>query len=218
MLSLFRTSSLVLAEKPFVGDGTPPAMFYDASRFKNNGSHTAISYTKLPSGLHVRRFNGTSSLVASPITNLSYTAITMLIWVNQVNQTGGWHAVAGVGLDSSPRLGWARGPGTWQMTPFFRRADGTEWAGTSTVLNNQWMFLVYTWVPSLLTHYVNGLYYGQGATGSETSVFISNYFGLSYSYGGFFGGYISLPRVYSRSLSAIEIANIYEAERGWFGL
>ena len=214
----FKSSSLVMAETPFVGSGTPPDAFYDASRFKNNGAHTAVTYVRLTSGLHVRSFNGTSSIVTSSITHRLYTAITMLIWVNQVSQTTGWHAVSGVGLDTSPRLGWARGPGTWQMTPFFRRADGTEWAGTSIALHNQWMFLVYTWSPSLITHYVNGIYYGQGATGSETSVYISNYFALSASYGGFFGGYLSLPRVYCRVLSAGEIYKIYESERRWFSV
>ena len=69
-----------------MGGVTPPDTFEDESRFGNDGVHTDITWTKLPSGLWVRGWNATSSLItiadAPSITNIFATGGTVLVWIN----------------------------------------------------------------------------------------------------------------------------------------
>ena len=58
-----KSSGYVLKERAYVGGASPPDSFEDESRFGTDGTHTAITWVKLPSGLWVRSFNGSSSIV-----------------------------------------------------------------------------------------------------------------------------------------------------------
>jgi len=60
-----KSSDIVLSERAYVGGASPPALFEDESRFGGDidGTHTDITWVKLPSGLWVRSYNGSSSFV-----------------------------------------------------------------------------------------------------------------------------------------------------------
>ena len=57
---------------------------YDRSRFQNNGAMTDVTWVRLPSGLWVMGFNGTTSIVncgvGASLANL--TPMTLIEWIN----------------------------------------------------------------------------------------------------------------------------------------
>jgi len=84
-----KSTGRVFAEKPSIG--IEPTRLYDASRrFKNHGTHTDVTMVRLPSGLWVRSFNGSSSKVTisdAPSLDISL-GITLLVWVNVTARPG----------------------------------------------------------------------------------------------------------------------------------
>jgi len=60
-----KSTGLVLSERAYVGGASPPDVFEGESRFGGDidGTHTDITWVKLPSGLWVRSYNGSSSFV-----------------------------------------------------------------------------------------------------------------------------------------------------------
>ncbi len=56
-----KSTGLVFAEKPSIG--IEPTRLPDASRFGNHGTYANITDKQLPSGLWVRTFNGSSSII-----------------------------------------------------------------------------------------------------------------------------------------------------------
>jgi len=56
-----KSIGLVFAEKPSIG--IEPTRLFDRSRFGNHGTYTDITDVQLPSGLWVRTFNGSSSII-----------------------------------------------------------------------------------------------------------------------------------------------------------
>lgn len=56
-----KSTGLVFAEKPSIG--VEPTRLPDRSRWGKHGTYTNITDVQLPSGLWIRRFNGSSSIV-----------------------------------------------------------------------------------------------------------------------------------------------------------
>lgn len=81
-----KVSGIVLDERPHIGNVSPPNAFADRSRWANNGTHTAITWVKLPSGLWVRSFNGTtSSVLCTNNASFNVFAFTVFVWCKPNN-------------------------------------------------------------------------------------------------------------------------------------
>lgn len=59
---LVKSTGLVFAEKPSIG--IEPTNLPDRSRWGNHGTHTNVTMVRLPSGLWVRSFNGSTSFIS----------------------------------------------------------------------------------------------------------------------------------------------------------
>jgi hypothetical protein len=59
-------TNLVLNERVYTGIATPASAYEDNSRWHNNGTHSNVTWVRLPSGLFVRDFNGATSYCEIP--------------------------------------------------------------------------------------------------------------------------------------------------------
>lgn len=85
-----KSTGLVLKERAYVGGASPPDSFEDTSRHGNDGVHTDITWIQLPSGLWVRRFNGSTSQIAiahSDSLNLGIGDFAIRAWMKNVGST-----------------------------------------------------------------------------------------------------------------------------------
>lgn len=77
-----KSTGLVFAEKPSIG--VEPTRLYDRSRFGNHGTYTDIVDKQLPSGLWVRTFDGSTSLIDCGDLGV---ARTLLVWLKPNSTT-----------------------------------------------------------------------------------------------------------------------------------
>ena len=226
MVSNGKSSSLILAEKPFVGSGTPPAAFYDASRFKHNGIFTDLPRVQLPSLLQIMRFNGTSSSISftdSPymdsilsgdftfcawlkLPNFSASSMSIFRKRNGANGFCMYH-------DSSAYINFVSGNGS----------TSTYTACYSTLKTGLWQFWLITRIntsPFYVYIYCNGVDVTSNHQ-AHASIAIPNlglYIGSTQGAASFFCGDMALPKIWSRALSTTEIFAIFNNERAWFGV
>ena len=74
-----KTTEIVLSERLHVGDVTPPGSFEDKSRNRYTGVHTAITMTRLATGLWVPSYDGATSKIA--IGDLGRNIQTVCLWI-----------------------------------------------------------------------------------------------------------------------------------------
>jgi hypothetical protein len=94
----------------------------------------------------------------------------------------------------------------------------TELNGRTSVISNDWKYIVGTWDGYNMKVYVNGV---QDNTAVQTGLAPSSqnlYFGVRDVSSGFFPGKIAISRIYNRGLSADEVLQNYNAQKGRFGL
>ena len=181
-----KTSSLVLNPRIYTGSVTPPALLEDQGRFRNNGTYTNITQTRLPSGLWALTLNGTTSKVTFAVSTCKVQTFTG--WINSttasrsiVDFDSGTHSIE---LDATPNV------------------TATGWASPTIYVNgvlsatgalNVWkMITVTTATPFTMSALV---------LGQEVS---------------WYGGVLALPKLYNRVLSATEIYKTFQAERRFF--
>lgn len=222
-----RTTGLVLDERAHIGSVSPAAAFEDRSRFKNNGTHTDITWVQLPSGIWVRSFNGTTSVVSltnegnfnfrDGIATISFWFLTASAIsefpISKFNGAGGWT------IDVNNQV-------ANKITMVIRTAVGAGAAvrsSTSSVNTGGWWKLdtILNFATPTVSVYLNGSL-DQGALTAAGAV---SYNTVAVQIGArmtpstsFFDGSISLARIYSRALSAAEIAKHFTAERSWFNV
>jgi hypothetical protein len=227
-----KITGLVLDERPHIGSVTPPAAFEDRSRFGNNGTHTAITWVQLPSGLWVRSFNGTTSLITIPAAKC----------LSPFNKNGLWSTSAWIkplsdgeadsGMIFSQLSGWWFGlfgevAGTVRLASYiYHSGVDAEAYSTTTMTINAWhhVAMVYNRLATLrIELYIDGALCTLGTdtagTGtvddaSANALILGNNGGAALTFDGSISGW----RVRTLALRAGQVLTYFNAERAWYGV
>lgn len=219
-----KATGLVLKERAYIG-ASPPDAFEDESRWGNDGVHTDITWVKVPSGLWVRSFNGSSSLIecGKPASLNALTGnMSVEAWVNP-NSLG----EANLGRILDKAQGVAEG--------FYLNLQATEAAqfkifvgggskiavsaGNSVPLGS-WTKVVGVFNGTNVLIYTNlTLVTGSATAGpiddhSARNLDIGNRGGTDLT----FDGLIGLLKICNYALSATQIRKRFDAERDFFGV
>ncbi len=228
-----KTTGLVLDERAYRGDISPPDAFEDKSRYKNDGTHTNITWVQTDYGLWVRSFNGSTSIVncgSDPsLDNLA--GMTLIAWINPTslgeNNNGRIFAKhTGSGVANGWRLQLYDTYGI-RFEMDYATQDLISLATNSTFSLALWQQVALTWTGSAnattALHYVNGSAIGlqssvNGTGGRVSDSASSLSIGSNIDTNRAYNGLISLTKFFNYALSAEQIAAIYQAERHWFGV
>lgn len=214
----FTSKGLVLSERAYVGGASPPATFEDESRFGNDGVHTNITWEKLPSGLWVRSFDGTSYVDLGSSNSLRLIILTIEAWIKPDAIDTGYNDLV------SNQTGGISGFWFSQVN----QAVGFLYVGTSAmsvsgnvVVAGVWQKIGVTFNGSTQVYlYKNGVeVLSQGVTGTPViataNLFIGRY---ATSVVQLFEGLMVMVKMRRYVQSEEEIANRFQAERHWFGV
>lgn len=164
-------------------------------------------------------FNGSNSFVSVPNnTILDNQEVTVEVWVktNATSQNGFWFEKGTVNTQYS--LFQEGGSIVW------RQAGSSQYTTTATYMNTtNWYQVVGTYVSGSRKTYINGVLVTNDAATGALSVnsggsSIGVYGGHTGGRGYYYNGNISTVRVYNRVLSAAEILNNFNAQRGRYGV
>ncbi len=215
-----RVSGMVLeTERGLVAPDT--VTMYNLTRCGSalNGVMTNMTWVRLPSGLWVMNFNGTTGYVTVPANAClnMIPALSLEAWVlattpaNNRQFLAKYYQATPAGL-----LDWSLDTqgGLWRATS--ANATGAV-SSLAAITASVWYHLVLTYTTALLTLYVNGVSQGTDATpgvinGGNFPLWVGLY-NVSY-----FAGQMSGIRVYNYALSAGQVLNRFEAERHWYGV
>lgn len=181
-----KSLGLVLdSERSFI----QPDEFYDVSRYKNNGTSTAVTWLQLPTGLWVMGFNGTSSVVDIGDIDLNVQAFVGWIYPDDntsrsiMDLDGGTHSVE---LDGS---------GDLTATSWDTPTTYVNGVASAAVSQSVWSFVAVT---TATMFKASDLDIGKEAT--------------------WFDGYITLVRLYSYILTVGQLNDAYANERRLLGV
>lgn len=222
-----KSTGYVLKERAYVGGASPPDTAEDESRFGNDGTHSNITWVKLPSGLWVRSFNGSSSKIVVPSSgSLRPTkTITLMAWVWRDGLATSDFIIAKMG--SGTTRSYALYVSTSDFTGMEISEDGTTGdreyvtGATTTITTSRWWHIVGVWNGSSIAIRVNGINELITTTGSAVAIH-SNAADLTIGYmeasNVWFTGDIARPKILDYALSLEQIAANFQAERHWFGV
>jgi hypothetical protein len=196
---------------------------YDRSRYNNHGTITGATWATEKSGVKVNSFDGTDDVIncGSSATLDGLTgSLTMLAWINAVNLG---ESNAGVILRKGD-FGTATGfflsvvaTQTIRAVVYVGAAAKIATAGDNGITFGKWALAVGVFDGTNVFTYVNTTAGAPTATGSATfdahaasNLNVGNDTGGAYT----FNGYIGLPRIFNRALSATEIAESNNRLRG----
>jgi hypothetical protein len=194
------------------------ATIKDKSGYGNHGTITGATWVQLSSGLWVQNFDGTDDYITvTPTASLKVTKQhTIMLWfyhVTDENNMGlfGWDGDTADG-------GWRVINNATPIIAYSTNADGTvslQEVGAHAI--GSWIFYAFTYDGAAQNIYRDGVINNTGAqTGNivygATNFVIGTYYAASQCIIGKFG----LFRVFSRAISATEIAGIYQSERHLF--
>lgn len=217
----------VLALRGYEGTGS---LIHDVSKYRNNGTGTAITWSQLASGLNTMVFDGATSVVdCGNDTSLRFTgAFSFVIW--------GKRGVIGTQHEFGGRYEFATADRVWSMNLngvnkqiFAISNDGTVAIslvedGTFTDVTN-WYQFVGVYVPSTsMTMYRNAAVIPSTPSGAIPASLKSNAINLIIGARKpsapqeFFNGSLALPRVFNTALSAEHIKHLFNQERFLFNV
>lgn len=187
----------------------------------NNNTITANSLTYGSDGTF--SFNGSTNYMdcgnASAISSITGTSnVTVEAWVN----LSGYGSTYGYGVITHKGYPWAwllENPSNTMRIRFYLSSSGDVYCpDTSTHALNTWYHFVGTYDGSNMRIYRNGelrnTVAGSGTLGgSGLNMVIGNYSGAYYSQ-----GQIPSVKIYNRTLSASEVLQNFNAQRGLYGL
>jgi hypothetical protein len=185
---------------------------YDTSGNGNNGTVNGATLTpdRQSQADKAYSFNGTSNnITTSNNTNLINSDYSIFAWIkpsglatayNLIYYQTGWDVSLGVDGTSKKLENWTN--------------NANEINGNTTIPLNTWSFVGIVSNASGKTFYLNGASDGIGAAVNVATTHSSTIGG--YSSSSYFSGVIDDVRVYSRALSATEIAALYQSyDLGW---
>jgi len=217
-----KTRGLVLDSKRFRGGAvSPPLSLPDVSRFGNDGVFTDVTWVRLPSGLWVMSFNGTSSFVdcGNDVSFDLTRSLTLIGWVKRAvmgathrvlcKQDGGGFTPYMFQVTSANFVGFDVNDGGW-----------LRFAGTIPI-DTGWHQVGVTFDVSLgadnIKIFVDGALDNAANRAVPLPVNVADVYigrwGATY-----YNGYIILPCVFGYALDATAINRHYEAERRFFGV
>lgn len=216
-----KTRGLVLEGKRFrsLDAVAPPLSLPDVSRFRNNGVFTDVSWVRLPSGLWVMEFNGTSSIVnCGSHPSILPDVFTLVVWA----RSGGL---------SDPLMLWAATTGEY-LPSIYLDAGGAQFGiflGANsyreffydTGKDERWHHLAFAVPENDITKsyvYRDGNPQAVSFTNSGGAPVQKVTLRFGVILGDFLLGQIVLPRIYNYALNAATINKLFEAERRLFGV
>jgi len=200
-------------------DNAASTTVVDSGSGGNNGTAQANTNTlSTTDAIHNRAmtFNGTSDYinVGSGASLQLYTEFSMGAWVYWNGESGNYDWIISKGGSADGSCGLCVRTATDLIT-VFRNGGGSLWASNCTLSKNVWTHVFITKDSS-----DNLILYINGANVDSTTGFTVNapsgttsYLGAWTSGGNFFNGIIDDARIYSRVLSASDVAALYQAGR-----
>ncbi len=217
---MFKSTGLVLNPRIYTGPTTPPAALEDQSRFKNNGTFTNITQTRLPSGLWVMNFNGVSSVVdCGSSSSHAISVYTLQIWLlntadNNADCIFGRHIG---GAYTERRFAITYYGGDLAHIVANGAASTRELGPAIPAVLNRWYSVAAVNDGTSLYLYVNGQLTSAPTAVSNFAVGASTLsIGAAIPVDRYFTGQLALPKLYNRALSATEIYKLYASEVRWF--
>ncbi len=207
-------------------DVEPDALtLYDMSRYKNNGTMVGAGnpdWVRLPSGLWVLDFNGTTSRIdcgTDPSLYLAWS-FTIEVWFKTNTITGGFDAIVARGLAINFQrylLSLANNTLAYIDGVAVRLVSGT------VITTTDWFHGVVTLdaVAQRGNLYVNGTLANSAAIVNTVTVSAASILYLGYSQadaGNWFNGIIGPCHIYNYAKTAGQILNRYETTKHWFGI
>ena len=208
------TKGLVFSERPHIGN-TAPTTFEDTSRDPVTVTDTAIVYTKEASGIYTSTYNGSTSLhnLGSP-SKLKVADFTLVVWVNMTSPVGYSQIINTAGSDVTNSFRMIVNQYTPRLT-LGNSVTAINAVCSKHVALGKWSLLTGTIKGTAMTVFLNGEADGAnifvGNRQVTTVVTINNMIRQ-------FNGKTGLVRIYNRALSPVEIADLFESERHWFGV
>lgn len=195
--------------KSYPGSG---ATWTDLSGNANNGTLVnGPTFSADNKGLIV--FDGTNDRVECPAFNVNY--VTLTVWVYKTS--------------SNTNQGICRKQNNWALSQYngtLQIAPGTNWAFSNTgyiIPLNTWINIAYvysgTGVSGSQIVYVNGSSIFSNASGVGSLPSNVNPVRIGFDDNNWWwGGKIAQTMIYNRALSAVEIAQNFNAQRGRYGI
>ena len=190
---------------------------YDRSPYGNHGTIIGANWAKLPSGPWCLSFDGTDDYVdlgtSSSLNVDSSKQTTWLIWLKTTNPTDQETLINYSGFN--PRITIAKITGQQRLEWYDSglgmsvRSDGFDFA------DNEWHLAVIVLNNTAIAFYGDGVAIGSDSSGTFTGG--SPDIGVVGGSAAYLSGYMALPRIYHRILSALEIQNDFNLEKQLFG-
>lgn len=220
-----KTTGLVFdQERTFV----EPDKLYDRSRYKHTVTDTDITYTRLPSGLYVPTFNGTTSNIAVPANNV-FSSPTGSLGFWFYTELSSARQVAGYCSDGVyERLQSLYSAATQSMQvvcqrlgegyPYRWQAHGID----DTFPLGRWNYFVVTQDGTAPKVYANGEDTETATSSTDLTAWTSSFtvvrpLTIGRVVSSYFSGNICLVTSYNYALTASQIFAIFQAERHLFG-
>ena len=212
-----KSTGLVFSSRRYLGNTPPPTTtLEDTSRYGNNGTISGDTWTKLPSGLWVLSFDGSNDYVQFSSANINFkNTYWISVWAKSTNLTGERYILGTANMSEAGDFYIRQNDGTGiiqfgELSKY--RAFGSAIAVNTpfkidVVSNGSQIFLYQNGVPT------EGLNVDTNGVNWDEIVYIGKgYRNLTWS------GDILPLNIYNRDPSAQEISDIFESERGLFGV
>lgn len=212
-------ANLVLFCPGLQGHGTT---LLDRSKYANNGAITGASWVRLPRGLYVLQFNGTSNFVSLGTNAALYPAVGSIeVWAKNTR-----------GNADTPFFGITNNSANWM----YLGQSGPTFIGFSIKKSNTWYMATAIANPDITSfHHWVGVFDGTNMTlykdGVATTPGAASGVGLNHlagstvwlermgSTGTVYGkGQLALARLYSRALTSTEVTRRFTRGRHLFGV
>lgn len=210
------TRGLVFASE-FSMDASPAtATTLDRSRFKNHGTNTGITYTRLPSGLwvHTTSIDSNNVNLGAP-SSISFTSqpFSVCLWIYP-NYLIGTRTLF---IRSTGVNGWKFYIVSGYVT-FTSYSPAATITSSTLITTGRWYFMVAIRNSTSVRLYSNGIDITSVAGSHSDFVAPSTNLFMGGIGSGALFGYYTLGRIYSRALTAAEVYQTYQSERSLFGV